>query len=175
PNQLLIRDLNRFERLALHEITLTEICVETRLDELTALLLPEGPWRVETLGHADPLITDATLFDEIMSELISNAIKHHSDFDGFIRISIGEAAGSISVEISDNGPGVPSGQLNRIFWPLVKLRSRDEVAGSGLGMSIALRATQKLGGRVEVCAGADTGFALRVVLPKHATGMVAGA
>jgi PAS domain S-box-containing protein len=67
------------------------------------------------------------------------------------------------VKISDTGPGIPSGLINRIFEPFFTTKS--ERGGTGLGLSIANKIVQENNGRIEVASEEGKGTAFIITLP----------
>ncbi|HWR00552.1 MAG TPA: ATP-binding protein, partial [Chlorobaculum sp.] len=86
-----------------------------------------------------PLVmADSGYFDIVMRNLIDNAIKYVDDRSGRIRIGAYTNPGSVSIEVEDNGIGIPQSDLDRIFerfYRVDKARSR-QLGGTGLGLSI---------------------------------------
>jgi two-component system sensor histidine kinase MtrB len=102
-----------------------------------------------------------------VGNLVQNAIRHARS----PRVAVsarGDADGGALVEVRDWGVGVPEGERERIFG----LFERAEGAGRGLGMGlwIARRAAQSLGGtvRIEPAQGAGTVFSVRLPRPRAA-------
>jgi signal transduction histidine kinase len=70
----------------------------------------------------------------------------------------------VCVEVQDNGPGIPSQLLRRIFDPFVTTKPAGR--GTGLGLSICRRIVHSLEGTVEIQSHPGQGTVARVVLPK---------
>jgi signal transduction histidine kinase len=75
------------------------------------------------------------------------------------------AAARFAVEIEDNGKGIPSDVLSRIFHPF--FTPKDPGTGPGLGLSISRRIVEQHGGRITVDSAVGIGTKFRVVLPLH--------
>ena len=83
------------------------------------------------------VIADRELIHQVLSNLITNSIKYGKE-DGLTQIGLYDMNEKILVEVSDNGIGIESKHLPRIFerfYRIDKNRSR-ELGGSGLGLSI---------------------------------------
>jgi signal transduction histidine kinase len=97
---------------------------------------------------------------QIISNLLSNAFRWTPE-GGRIELSLSAANGSVSVVVSDTGPGITDEELDRIFRPFW---SRDG-GGTGLGLAIARELALALGGRIEVRSQPGVGSRFELVLP----------
>jgi two-component system sensor histidine kinase TctE len=101
-----------------------------------------------------------TLLFEILSNLVDNAIRYNRR-GGTVAIVIAEEAGTVTVTVADNGPGLPEADLARIGQRFVRLATSAGQEGSGLGLAIVRSAAQRLGGDI---AFINTRPGLRVTL-----------
>jgi signal transduction histidine kinase len=94
--------------------------------------------------------------------VIDNAIRYA---DHRVVISAATTRGSVQVEISDDGPGIPAEERERIFDRFVRLdSSRERGSGTtGLGLAIAREIVTAHGGRI-VIAESPTGGGARVII-----------
>jgi two-component system OmpR family sensor kinase len=77
-----------------------------------------------------------------------------------------ESDRTIVVTIEDQGPGVPSEMLERIFEPYTRLSAdADDGQGSGLGLAIARRVFEAHGGRITAEIAEPSGLRVRILLP----------
>ena len=102
--------------------------------------------------------------------LISNAIKHTGQLPGAMNISCTVAAGQVTMQFSDNGPGIEAQFQRKIFEVMTTLKPRDSVEGSGLGLAISKRICERYGGRIWVESkpsneGLNGGSVFGVTLP----------
>jgi signal transduction histidine kinase len=103
---------------------------------------------VENLGT---IKTQRKALDIVMRNLISNAIKHHDKDHVLIQIKMNYKQPFIQFEVHDDGPGIDEKNRDVVFKMFKSLRSKDEVEGSGLGLSIVKRLVQSQGGKVNIC------------------------
>ncbi|MCF2944507.1 cell wall metabolism sensor histidine kinase WalK [Paenibacillus tarimensis] len=110
---------------------------------------------------------DRDQIDQVLDNLMSNAIKYTMD-GGHIEIAARKPdAGSISISVKDNGIGIPSKDLARIFerfYRVDKARSRN-AGGTGLGLSIAREIIKAHGGTVELESEWNEGTTVTFTLP----------
>jgi signal transduction histidine kinase len=123
-----------------------------------ALALPNG---------LPPVLADSGYFDIVMRNLIDNAIKYVDENSGRIRIGAYSSPGSVTIEVEDNGIGIPQSDLDRIFerfYRVDKARSRD-LGGTGLGLSIVKHIVLAHNGKIEVRSRVNLGSVFSVTLP----------
>ena len=80
-----------------------------------------------------------------------------------MEVRLGPAEGGVLVEVSDHGPGIPPGDLDRIFEEFVQLG--EPGVGTGLGLPIARRLAELQGGTLEVASRPGEGSTFRLFLP----------
>ncbi|WP_375314459.1 HAMP domain-containing sensor histidine kinase [Bradyrhizobium sp. A5] len=115
-----------------------------------ALDAPATP--IETMG-------DAAALERALTNLVQNAIQH-----GPRRGTIGiRVAGPASIEVSDEGAGIPADQREQIFEPFYRLAPLDR--GAGLGLNMVREIVLLHGGYVSVADGRGGGTCFRISLP----------
>ncbi len=114
-----------------------------------------------------PLVAkvDPMRFQQVLRNVIANAIKF-SPFHGRIDVS-GEttAAGEIHIAVHDQGPGIPPGEIERVFEAFVQSsQTKDGSGGTGLGLAICRKILEAHGGRIhaENLVGGGTAFHIHV-------------
>jgi signal transduction histidine kinase len=105
------------------------------------------------------------LLRRAVENVLRNAIRYSPE-EGSIFVSMMERDGHAQVEVRDHGPGVPEESLTRIFSPFVRVEQARTAngGGSGLGLSIAMRAVQAHHGSI-VAENASPGLRVRITLP----------
>jgi len=108
--------------------------------------------------------TDQSQVQQVFLNIINNAIDAIGK-DGEITITTGTTRknNEISVEISDNGPGMPKDVLQKIFDPF--FTTKEVGKGTGLGLSISYSIIEKLGGRILVASEEGKGTTFTIYLP----------
>ncbi|SCK51711.1 Signal transduction histidine kinase [Variovorax sp. HW608] len=106
------------------------------------------------LGHSEeaPVDVDAIGMRRVLDNLIDNAVKYGSE--ARVRLFIdGEDA---VAEVSDSGPGLPEGELERVFEPFYRapLARASGKRGSGLGLAVCRSIARAHGGDVQLKSGA---------------------
>ena len=109
---------------------------------------------------------DETRLREVFDNLLDNAVKY-SNKNGEIRLGAQRRGREIALSVSDNGIGISSEDVPRIFerfYRADKARSR-ELGGTGLGLSIVKHIAQLHGGSVEAESQLGKGATIRISLP----------
>jgi signal transduction histidine kinase len=118
--------------------------------------------------NAHPVIvTDGDRVLQIISNLLSNAFRWTPE-GGRISVELAATNGTVSVAVSDTGPGITAEERERIFRPFW---SRDG-GGTGLGLAIARELASALGGRIELRSEPGLGSRFELVLPATAAAAV---
>jgi two-component system sensor histidine kinase KdpD len=109
---------------------------------------------------------DAVLFEQVIFNLLDNAAKY-SPPDTTISIRSFRDAGSVSLQIADEGEGIPPGELESIFDKFYRVQKVDHVRpGTGLGLAISRGFVEAMHGRITASNRGDrSGAVLTVRLP----------
>jgi signal transduction histidine kinase len=100
----------------------------------------------------------------VLQNLLQNAIRH-TPADGTVRIEAHRRHDTVEVVVSDTGEGIPAEALDRVFDPFWRGDPSRSGAGSGLGLALAKRIVEALGGRISVQSMPARGSRFAVVLP----------
>ncbi|MBH3414569.1 MULTISPECIES: sensor histidine kinase [Pseudomonas] len=138
--------------LSVWEALCQDICFESGWDRSRLPCSLGTDCRVQV--HLDSLA-------QALENLMRNAIRHSPD-DGRVSLDGWREDDCWHLRLSDQGPGVPQADLERIFKPYQRLPDSGE--GFGLGLAIARRAVELQGGRLWASNG-HPGLCLHVVLP----------
>jgi signal transduction histidine kinase len=106
---------------------------------------------------------DTSLLHHVLSNLLENAVRY-SPAGSRVAVTLDVEARAFAVTITDEGIGVPDADRERIFEPFVRGANVGQVAGTGLGLNLARRYTQLMGGRIELLPAAR-GAVFRVTIP----------
>ncbi|HVO74509.1 MAG TPA: PAS domain S-box protein [Ignavibacteriaceae bacterium] len=148
------------------EMELEAICREL-LDEvkLTASDKHKFEFVKELLGHSFKI--DEKLFRLIFSNLLSNAVKYSPD-GGKIIFKISESSDELHFYVSDEGIGINTEDIKKLFKPFFRGENAKNIPGTGLGLPIVKEAVDLCGGRVSVSVG-NMGTTFTVSIPKNLT------
>ncbi len=130
----------------------------------TASLLERDPGlsevRVRLEGEDARIAGDAEQLRDLFLNLLLNAAQA-MEGRGEIHVRVGCARGRCTVEILDQGPGIPREIAARVFEPFFTTKSQ----GTGLGLAIARRVVEDHEGSIHIGSGPRGGTLVRVELP----------
>lgn len=114
---------------------------------------------------------DPVLFEQVLFNLLDNSAKY-APAGSTIRIQAWRDNGQVVLQMMDEGPGIPSGDLERVFDTFYRVRKGDQVrAGTGLGLSICRGFVEAMGGTIAAGNRTDRSgavFTIRLPVPAGA-------
>jgi signal transduction histidine kinase len=167
-NELL--DIGRIEtgRLTLNaeRVGLGEV-----VESVTELIRPVAAARQIEVGVErgalgdDAVMADRGRLQQVLLNLLSNAVKYNRE-GGIVRIiCTGPAQGRIWVEVTDTGIGIAPEMMDRLFTPFERLGAEQtRVEGTGLGLALARRLVEAMGGTIRAQSIPGEGSTFRVEL-----------
>jgi signal transduction histidine kinase/ActR/RegA family two-component response regulator len=103
---------------------------------------------------------------QILLNLLANAVKYNRE-GGSVTVRLTESGERARIEVTDTGQGIPQDQLPRLFIPFERLGAESTgVEGTGLGLVLALRLAEAMGGTLGVESQPWIGSTFHVELPR---------
>lgn len=164
---VLIDDLLAFSRLGRKAIERSEInmtkLTEFAIKEVSQTSVHNARIKLNTLH---PVKADNALIQNVMINLISNAVKYsQKKEDPVIEISSKRGPNDITYSIKDNGVGFDMQYANKLFGVFQRLHTPDEFPGTGVGLAIVSRIITKHGGKIWAEGKVDKGATFYFMLP----------
>ncbi|QJW35526.1 sensor histidine kinase [Cellulosimicrobium protaetiae] len=144
--------------------------VEHVLDPPPGAPAPDLGVRVEASCDEAPTSGDPLLLEQLVRNLVENAVRHNLPH-GWVRVTTrSDAAGDAVLEVANSGPPVAPDDLAGLFEPFRRLGGErtGAGAGSGLGLSIVRAVVAAHGGDVTLAARTQGGLVVTVRLPGEA-------
>ncbi len=166
----LVTTLLELARVGSAPLRYSKTCLGDLVQEAfdTVRLTAKGPLPVLTFGALPELVTDADLLRPVLANLIGNAVKFSRGVATARVVVEARAEGQkVVVRVSDNGIGLSGAGAGKLFEPFVRLHGTG-FEGHGLGLSIARRAVERLGGRVWATPNPDAGLSFNFSIPQVA-------
>lgn len=129
---------------------------------------PDARISVDTPAGLPPAAGDPTLVEQVVRNLVGNAIKYAGPAP-VVRVSAREGRAGIEVAVEDDGPGVPEHEREAIFG--IYFRSRTTVGragGAGIGLFVCRRLVEAMGGLIGVSAAPGGGARFAFDIPAWA-------
>jgi PAS domain S-box-containing protein len=168
--EALINGILQYSRVGRVKIRPERVDIEQLIRECIDLLGPPAQF-VFDIGPDMPVIVGQKLrLQQVIMNLISNAIKHHDRPGGRLRISARDLGELYEFSFSDNGPGIAPAYHEKIFQLFQTLRPRDQVEATGVGLSLVKRIVESQGGSVQVESQEGHGATFRFTWPKNVIG-----
>ena len=128
----------------------------------------KGESRDFELDGSARVVGDREGMVQILRNLLENAVRH-TEADGRIQVSVRvlEAEGMASIEVTDDGEGIPARSLPRIFERFYRAdssRARD-FGGTGLGLAIVKHLVSAMGGEVSASSELGRGTTIGFTIP----------
>ncbi|WP_028864274.1 ATP-binding protein [Psychromonas aquimarina] len=135
--------------------------------ELSSHLLDNKPLRIinQIPEHLPQIVADEQRLEQVLYNLIGNAIKYTSE--GKIIICANVIEDNLQVQVIDTGSGIEAAQLEHIFEPLTQANVDSPYyrQGAGLGLSISRRLIELMGGSLYVSSQPQIGTTFSFTLP----------
>lgn len=163
-------DMSRIEGGALHPekdwYAISEV-IEAVVQRLEPLLA-DHPLTMRLADDIPLLRFDYTEIDQVLSNLIENAIKY-SPKGAAIQVGARRMEDRVEVSVEDSGPGVTPEQLQRLFEKFYRADNRNRSLGTGLGLAITKGFVEAHGGQIwaqnELEGGLKVVFTLPISTP----------
>ena len=168
----LINDLLEYSRVG----TTKDILGETDMNEVVSSVLNVFKLKIEetnasiVVGHLPVLPnTRRTQMNQLMQNLIGNALKYNISAKPEIIIDAQEDEQSWTFSVKDNGIGFETKFNQKIFDIFQRLHSQSEYSGTGIGLSICKKIVERHGGKIWVDSTEGVGSTFYFSFPKNAT------
>ena len=149
--EALIRELHaesmvRGTPIEISQVALTSVVESARLNLTPLIDLAQAKISAAELPE---IRGNRTMLVQLFINLFENSIKYRREGEALaISVSGGQAKDRVSVQVSDNGRGIPEEQLEAIFESGVRGKNVDGTPGSGLGLAFCRRIMEMHGGSI---------------------------
>lgn len=143
------------QRIDLHAFVDSLVCDYTDVGQ---------PVTFQASGAALPLLARPQALRRVMSNLIDNALK----YGGNAAVTLDEEDnGTVSISVTDSGPGIPPEELEAVLQPFYRVESsrNRSTGGTGLGLAIAAQLVAQMGGTLTLANPTEGGLRVSVSLP----------
>ncbi|WP_276366340.1 ATP-binding protein [Chryseolinea sp. H1M3-3] len=169
-----LKEILDYSRNARKDVDVQQVDIRDIVnDSIKRLLYMEGSEKItKTIDiiEQSPLYSDAYRLLVIFNNLLSNSIKYRDPQkeENFIHFYITIEKQLLTIRVQDNGIGIPSHFLPKVFNMFYRATERSE--GAGLGLYIVRETVQKLGGKVDVHSEYGIGTTFEIEIPNKLPG-----
>jgi PAS domain S-box-containing protein len=122
-------------------------------------------FRVECQDKLPPVYVDRDMWEKIVLNLLSNALKF--TFEGSVHVALSGSDGSVELAVRDTGTGIPASELAHIFERFHRVegaRGRS-IEGTGIGLALVQELVKLHGGSIQVASEVAQGTTFKVRIP----------
>jgi PAS domain S-box-containing protein len=141
--------------------------VGTLLTEVVELLDPPAETEVVIAPGMPTLDTERVPLQQVFMNLIGNAIKHNQRPHARIEVTAREVGAFYEFSVADNGPGIAPQHHQKIWQIFQTLASRDQVEGTGIGLSVVRKLVEARGGQTRVESESGRGATFYFTWPRE--------
>ncbi len=146
----LLDDLLQFSRAGRAQEETSVVDTKSLLDEIIEISSVPNGIAISAKGDLPTFETTKTPLEQVLRNLIGNAVKHHDREDGKVEITTKDMGDRLLFTVSDDGPGIEPEFHEKVFKMFQTLRPRDEVEGSGMGLAIVRKLVERQGGEIHL-------------------------
>jgi PAS domain S-box-containing protein len=167
----LISDLLAYARLEqmteqVEPVVLAKLVQEVVLPFQDSLNERQGQLQVAVPGHLQ-VLADPNGLAMVLRNLVDNALKFTpADRAPEIRIEAHEQDGTVHLQVADRGMGFDMKHHDRVFGMFQRLHRQDQIPGTGIGLAMAHKAVERMGGRIWAHSTPGQGTTFHLELPQ---------
>ena len=157
------RSIREEPELASESIDLNEM-----VKDIVDYVIPPPEFTVDVPKPLPVIDSPRPPLQQILTNLIANAVKHHDRPDGTITITAepdGEREGYIAVTVRDDGPGIDPVYHERIFVIFHTIPGQDKPDSTGIGLAVVRKLVEHHGGKISLDSSPGNGAAFRFTWP----------
>ncbi len=161
----IVRAVQEFARHDAGRLQWRPMRMSACLDELSALLghrLTEGKALVRALGDDPDFVCQPDLIAQALTNLVVNGLAAGDT----VTVAVRQDGRGTEVRVTDDGPGVPLAERDRVFAPFHTTRAPGE--GTGMGLAISREIAEFHGGTLELAPPSEGGACFVLWLPRRA-------
>lgn len=163
--EVLLEDLLDFSRVGRLNPAAEKVALSSLLENVVDMIGNSRGVDVRWSAQLPTLETVRPPLEQVLMNLIGNAIKHHDKGgDGWVNVECRECGDHVELAVSDNGPGIESNNFDRIFQMYQRVGDTS-IEGSGMGLAIVKKQVEHFGGSITVESEINVGTTFRFTWP----------
>ncbi len=162
----LLDDLLEHSRIGRVELAEEMVSGDELMENVIGLLDASQGFRIKVAPEFATIKLPRMPIQNVLLNLVSNAIKHHDRSSGLIEVSVQDLGHHYEISVSDDGPGIPPEFHEKVFGLFQTLKPRDEVEGSGMGLAMVKKNIEVAGGEIRLLSDGNRRCCFRFTWPK---------
>lgn len=164
--QGLINDLLQYSRVGTRGKEFEQVDLNAVLEYVTTNLQAAIEEHKAQVTHDElpTVLGDKVQLGQLFQNLVGNAIKFHGEKPPEVHVSAEQRDGKWLFAVRDNGIGIDPEYADRIFVIFQRLHTREEYAGTGIGLAICKKIVERHGGEIRVESDPGKGATFRFTL-----------
>jgi signal transduction histidine kinase len=163
----LINGLLQYARVGRENIDISPVNLSQLLAEVVDLLDPPIEFQIQFPLNLPSIETQSLLLKQVLSNLIGNAIKYRDRPNGKVEILLEDRESCLEFKIVDDGLGIAPEHQKKIFGIFQTLVGRDDLKGTGIGLTIVKKIVESRGGAIWVESELGKGSTFSFTWPKN--------
>ncbi len=143
------------------------------VDDISNIVLAPEAFTIDAGPEFDNISVNRMPLQQVLYNLIKNAVKHHDKPSGAIMLSVSAQNGWLEFTVADDGPGIAEDHQEKIFQIFQTLKTRDKVEGSGIGLSVVKKNIESVGGEIRVNSAPGEGTKFIFTWPENLSASLA--
>lgn len=163
----LLADLLMYSRAGRMHGSPSMVDVRALVEEIVQSIAVPDEFQISINADIPEILTFRTPLTQVLSNLITNAIKHHDKESGTVVVAVEQAKDYLMFRVQDDGPGIAPQFHERVFEMFETLKPRDGVESTGIGLAIVKKTVESYDGRVQIESTGNRGTTISFTWPKQ--------
>ena len=148
--EMLINGILEYSRIGRNKTRVERIEIKDFLKDVVDLLSPPNTFTIDIQAKVQPFYAEKIKLQQVFSNLVGNAVKHHDSAEGRITIHAKETGDFCEFIVEDNGPGIEPQYHEKVFAIFQTLKPKDTVESTGIGLTIVKKIIEENGGAIRL-------------------------
>jgi light-regulated signal transduction histidine kinase (bacteriophytochrome) len=163
--EALLEDLLQYAQLGRTQQRLAPVPISALIEDIVRGLDIPPAFTIEFDPSLPTITTNATALEQVLTNTIGNAVKHHDRLDGRVEILVSAPADLYRFEIVDDGPGIPP-EYHQTMFEIFRTFSRVTTPDStGIGLAVVKKIVELQGGTISLESVVGKGTTLGFTWP----------
>lgn len=163
----LINGLLEYSRVGREAVEQQWVDTRELLLEIVDSLDPPETFKIQLPEIMPQFHTRGLLLSQVFANLLSNAVKHHDQASGQIVVDWAEQGEYYLFSVTDDGPGIPLAQQERVFGIFQTLKGHESLSNTGIGLALIKKIVEDSGGSIHLQSVIDRGCRFEFTWPKQ--------